>query len=155
MKALYVLIFVFYGCAEQASKSLPAEEKVQESAEAKPASKASEEEKESEEEFIIPLQANEWIDPITELRWMLGASVKYENVKDACGKKYRVPTREEAEQAISNGIIEIAKEMGRNQEFWSDAEKPAITKTNSSGETYYIEALPGTDTFSAIFCIRK
>lgn len=154
---LSIYVFFSAACGNEASKS-----DAPKGADAAALKDEKDEEKEvakddSEDPAIWDLQPNEWVDAVTEKRWLIGAAGNFSAAKSSCSGKYRLPNLEEAKSAAQHGIRAIAKSLGMHQDFWSSEVVNNMAKAitaNTSGVPQVFEATTEDQAMIGIFCIR-
>ena len=69
-----------------------------------------------------PAAVNEWVDPITEVRWLIGPSQTHSQLTfgGACnGAGWRIPNALEAAEAVTNGLGLAGKNLGGADHVWT------------------------------------
>lgn len=94
---------------------------------------------------------NQWVDPISGLTWLLGGPSNWLSANSSCSGDYRLPTYDEAEDAINRGIRGIAASVPTGVDFWVN-ELGYIAGINASSLPEK-KGVPSSNSYTA-FCVK-
>lgn len=67
-----------------------------------------------------PPAPNEWVDPVTETRWLIGLpSVNIASADQICAGKWRMPNMLEASAAVQHGLLVVSGTMNGPASLWT------------------------------------
>ena len=99
-------------------------------------------------------KANQWIDSVSGLSWQLGGVGTIAMANAACLAPYRLPTKDEASDAVSRGIRLIAIDIGANPDFWTSMIDYGTFIFMSASGGVWQAGVGSSSTQKSVFCVK-